>query len=132
MPKNKFKSKLEPCCEQIAVRDPKERIPTSSRRRRPCVPKQMLFGLRYSYLLVDKTISNRTEALQLLGCARRDVDIVTRWLSDRWLRKRGCPKGGYGLVLVPIVDIDAHHKTGLRLAGQSRTQTLPKITNYRK
>ena len=26
------------------------------------------------------------------------MDSVTRRLSDSWLRKRGCPKGGYGLV----------------------------------
>ena len=58
----------------------------------------MLYGLGYSYLLVDETITNRTETLQLLDCARGDVASVTICLFDKWLRKRGCPRGGYGLV----------------------------------
>ena len=44
----------------------------------------MLFGLRYAYLLVDETISNRTEALQLLNRATGDVSL-----------RNGGPIGGY-------------------------------------
>ena len=52
----------------------RERIPPTSCRRRSRVPKQRLVGLRYSYLLVDKTTTNRTEALQLLDPATGDGD----------------------------------------------------------
>ena len=61
----------------------------------------MLFGLRYAYLLVDETIAKCTGALHLLNRATGDVSSFTKWWPDRWLRKRGSPKGGYGLV--PIV-----------------------------
>ena len=65
---------MEPCCEKTGVRKFRELIPPTSCRRRSRVPKQRLVGLRYSYLLVDKTTTNRTEALQLLDPATGDGD----------------------------------------------------------
>ena len=93
-----FKTRVEPCCEQITVRKSEQRIPPTSCRRRSRVSKQMLFGLRYYYLLVDKTITNCTEALQLINHARGTVFSVTKRLPKRWPRKRGGPKGGHGIV----------------------------------
>ena len=84
------------------MRESEQRIPPTSCQRRSRVLKQMLVELRYSYLLVDETTTNRTEALQLLNHTTGDVSSVTKRWSDRWLRKRGSPKGGYGLVHVDM------------------------------
>ena len=55
----------------------------------------MLLGLRYLYLLVDEINTDHAEALQLLSRATVDAYGITRWLTERWLGKRGCPKVGY-------------------------------------
>ena len=96
--KMKLKNKVEPCCEQIVVWKSEQRIPPTSCQGRYRVPKQKLVGLWYSYLIVDTTTTNCTEAWQLLNCITGHWARVMRRLSDRWLRKSGCLKGGYELV----------------------------------
>ena len=81
------------------MRKSKQHIPSTSWRKVTRGPRQRMVGLRYSYLLVDETIVNRTEALQLLNRATGDVSSVTKPLSERWLGQRGCPKDGCTLVL---------------------------------
>ena len=113
---------MEPSCEQNAVRESEQPVPSTSWRTVTTSPRHMLFGLRYVYLLVDvdETIANRTEASQLLNCATGDVSSVTKQWSDRWLRKRGSPKGGYGRIRLGNIKLAYKNVTSFnKLAGSS-------------
>ena len=58
------------------MRSSEQPVPSTCWQKVTPSPRQMLFGLRYSYLLVDETITNHNEALQLLNCATGDVSSV--------------------------------------------------------
>ena len=77
------------------MRKSEQRVPSTSWRIVTPGSCQMLLGLRYLYLLVDEINTDHAEALQLLSRATVDAYGITRWLTERWLGKRGCPKVGY-------------------------------------
>ena len=86
----------------------------------------MLFGFRYSFLLVDETITTQTETLKLLNQPTDNVTSIMKWWSDRWQGQMGSSKESCVLILILSHGIphEISHETSHEIRTKKTSQDM--------